>query len=235
MASDLDMIDLLDRGVYGMAQVDRLLGLKSGTANRWIDGYKRSGKSYPPVVRVDPTGDEIVTWGEFVETRLLAEYRDAGVPIVRMRPAVDRLRESFNPKYPLAYARPYLDTDGRELVLKVQEKVGLETELQIVVVRNSQIVLTEQAAKFARAVEFRQGDGVVERLRPVDGIDEVVIDPLRQFGEPVVRSVPTEVIAEQMRAGEPVDVIADLYELPRPWVEAALRYELLRAAPATAA
>lgn len=226
--SESGLLDLLERPIYGMAQIDRLLGLKSGTAKRWIDGYERSGKKYPPVVRVDPTGDEIVTWGEFVETRLLAEYRNAGVPLVRMRPAVDRLREEFHPKYPLAHARPFVDVAGRELVLKIQEKVGLDRHLRLVeLAKNGQIVLVEEADSFRRAAQFRR-DGVVERLLPMTEIPEVVIDPLRQFGEPVVRSVPTEVIAEQVRAGESIAAIVELYELPSASVEAALRYELRR-------
>lgn len=69
------VIDLLARPLYGMTQVDRLLALRRGTARRWIDGYERLVRSYPPVVREESTGDEMVTWGEFVETRFLAEYR----------------------------------------------------------------------------------------------------------------------------------------------------------------
>lgn len=225
-----DAVDLLERPLYGMAQVDRLLGLTPGTARRWIDGYRRGRKTYPPVVRIESTREEIVTWGEFVETRLLSEYREAGVPLVKMRPAIDRLRERFHPLYPLAHARPYVA--GRELVLEAQEEVGLERKLQLVVIRNQQIVLTEPAERFYRAATFasRNGsdDGVVEQLRPVADIEDVVIHPLRQFGEPVVRSVRTEIIAEQVRAGEPIDTIAGFYELPRSSVEAALRYELVR-------
>jgi len=71
--------ELLDRRVDGMGQVDRLLGLCAGTARRWIDGYTRAGVSYDPVVRQQPTGVDVVTWGEFIEVRLLSEYRDAGV------------------------------------------------------------------------------------------------------------------------------------------------------------
>jgi hypothetical protein len=66
------LADLLERPVYGMGQVDYLLGLTPGTARRWIDGSKRGGRGYAPLVRVEPTGEEIVTWGEFVETRLLS-------------------------------------------------------------------------------------------------------------------------------------------------------------------
>lgn len=222
-----DVADLLDRPVYGMGQVDYLLGLTPGTARRWIDGYTRARKSYAPLVRVEPTGEEIVTWGEFVETRLLSEYRDAGALTKRMRPAIERLREMFDTRYPLAHARPFVA--GRELVLQVQESVGLDRDLQLVVIRNDQIVLTEAAGSFYAAAEY--DDDVVRRLRPVTTIPDVVIDPLRQFGEPVVRSVRTEIIAEQVRAGESMDAIATIYELDRKLVEAAVRYELIRRSP----
>jgi Putative DNA-binding HTH domain len=155
---------LLERPVYGMAQVDRVLGLTGGTARRWIDGYSRGRKNYPPVVRLEPTGEEIVTWGEFVETRLLSEYRSAGVSLVRMRPAVDALRALFHPVYPLAHARPFLDVEGRELVRRVQDDVKLDRELQIVVVRNNQLVLTDPAEDFVRSAEFGETSKIVERL-----------------------------------------------------------------------
>lgn len=154
-----DLINLVDRPTYGLLQVDRVLGLPSGTARRWIDGYTRGGKSYPPVIREHPTGDEIATWGEFVETRLLAEFRDAGVPMIRMRPAVDVLREQLNTAYPLASSRAWLDTEGKELVRKVQERVGLERRLALVVVRSGQSVLrwSKPAEDFRSSVEWTSG------------------------------------------------------------------------------
>lgn len=188
---------------------------------------------YPPVVRLETTHDDIVTWGEFVETRLLSEYRDAGVSMVRMRPAIERLREQLHTQYPLAHARPFVS--GRELVLEVQDQVGLDKHLHLVVVRNDQVVLAEPSQRFYRAAEFDESTDAVERLRPITGVKEVVIDPLRQFGEPVVRSVRTEVVAEQYRAGETVDGIGALFDLDRAQVEAALRYELIRSTPEEAA
>lgn len=229
-----DVIDLLSRPAYGLAQVDRILGLYNGTARRWIDGYQRSGKRYPPVVRETPTGNEIVTWGEFVETRLLAQYRDAGVPLVNMRPVVDALRDELQTSYPLASARTWLAPHGRELVGKIQDAVGLERPLALVVLRTGQAVLdwTPAADAFRRSVEWTSGDDAAQPrlVRPVADIAEVVIDPLRGFGEPVVRSVPTEIIAELVRAGDSVDMIAELYELSRASVDAAVRYELQRVA-----
>lgn len=221
-------IDLLARPVYGLVQVDRLLGLPQGTARRWIDGYRRAGKSYPPVIREETTGDELVTWGEFIETRLLAGYRERGVPMLRMRPAIERLRDYFGTGYPLAHARPWIAVEGRELVLAVQDEVGLDKPLRLVV-RTGQIKLelAQPAEEFFHAVEF--DNDVAARLHPMPGASEVVMDPLRNFGEPVVRSVATEVIAEQVRAGDSAEMIAELYELPPASVWAAVRYELWKA------
>lgn len=227
-----NQFDLLERRLYSLAQTDRLLGLRNGTAKRWIEGYWRKPTFYPPVVRPEPTGDETVTWGEFVETRLLAEYRSQKVPMNRLRPAVERLRERFQTKYPLAHAKPYLDVAGRELVLEIQDSVGLDRHLHLVVVRNDQVVLAEPAERFSESATFREHDGVVELLRPATDIYEVEIDPLRRFGEPVVRAVPTEVIAEQFQAGDAYEAIASLYDLPLQHVQAAVRYELRRAVAA---
>lgn len=220
-------IDLLARPVYGMTQVDWILRLRPGTARRWIDGYERNRKKYPPVVRLELTGDEVVTWGEFTEARHLSEFRADGVSMVRMRPAVERLREIFNTQYPLAQARPWLEERGRELVLKVQEEIGLEKQLLLVVVRNDQLALSLPTRQFVDSVDFA-GTDIVQRMHPLPDLDQVWLDPLRQFGEPVVRSVPTSVIAEQVRAGDDAATIAELYELSEGEVWQAIRYELLR-------
>ncbi|MBV9592626.1 MAG: DUF433 domain-containing protein [Actinobacteria bacterium] len=227
-----DAVNLLDRPVYGFGQVDRILGLTPGTGRRWIDGYKRGAREFAPVVRPSATGDESVTWGEFVETRLLSEYRDSGVPLIRMRPTILRLREELGTLYPLASARTWLVPEGRELVAEIQEQVGLESRLRLVV-RNSQGVFdwSDEARDFSESAEWTSvGDGAELRsLRPVASIEEVHIDPLRSFGEPVVRGVRTEIIAELVRAGDSPAMIADLYELPVSVVNAAVRYELVRA------
>lgn len=153
-----------------------------------------------------------------------------------MRPAIERLRDELGTPYPLASARTWLHVDGRELVRRVQDEVGLEGRLALVVVRTGQAILdwSPEAEDFRRSTEWTSDSNEAEPrlLRPAADISEVVIDPLRGFGEPSVRGVRTDIIAELVRAGDPPDMIAELYELPRSTVDAAVRYELLRAAAA---
>jgi uncharacterized protein (DUF433 family) len=234
IVSAIDVTELQDRPVYGFAQVDRILGLKPHTAERWIDGYTRGGRDYPPVIRTKRTRNETVTWGEFIEARLLSQFRDEGALVARMRPAVERLREELNTPYPLASAKTWLSVAGRELVRKVQEDVGLDRRLLLVVVRTDQQVIewSTQAREFAESLHW-QGAGhgknsrqIIGRLNPDPAIRDVVVDPLRRFGQPSTHGVPTEVIRELYVAGDPIEMIAELYRLPSHVVEAAVRYEL---------
>ena len=217
-------VDLLDRPTYGYGEVDRLLHLRAGTAKRWIDGYTRGGKQYAPVVREHPTDSPYVTWGEFVETRYLSEFRNAGVSMQQMRPAVALLRQRFQTKYPLAHARPF--TDGRDLVLKVQEEVGLDHRLSLVVVASGQLKLSTGAQTFYSTTEFDPDrDNTAVLIRPSSASASVTIDPYRNSGSPVVRGVKTEVLIEQFRTGEDIEAIAETFDLTVSEVEDALRYE----------
>lgn len=221
------VMPLLDRAIYSYADVDRLVGLHTGTARRWLEGYERQGRFYDPVLRPEPTSSDTVTWGEMVEARLLAEFRDLKVPVQRMRPAIMKLREEFG-RYPLAHARPFLDVQGRELVQVVQQEVGLERGLQLVVVRDGQYMLTDAAQRFSSAVAY--DDNVASLLRPDLRTPDVVMDPRRAFGQPAVRNVRTDSLAEDYRAGTGRDDLANLYDLTPEQVDGAIRFELIAGA-----
>ena len=66
---------------------------------------------------------------------------------------------------------------------------------------------------------------MITSLNPDPAIRDVVVNPLRRFGEPSTKGVPTEIIRELYVAGDPIKMIAELYQLPRELVESAVRYE----------
>jgi uncharacterized protein (DUF433 family) len=179
-------------------------------------------------VRERRLDNDVVTWGEFVETKVLAGYRDAGVPMLRMRPVVEGLRQRFQVRYPLATVRPYVDEELR-VVYEIQEEAHLEDSMRLVVEAGSgQYVLAPDVRHFRRIAVFEDvGDeiAIVTRLHPLGASRQVTIDPVRRFGSPVVRSTPTDVLAELVRAGEPVEWVAEQYELTLEQILDALEYE----------
>lgn len=179
---------------------------------------------YSPVIREEPTGEDLVTWGEFVELGYLREYRRKGVPLQQLRPVIEELRREFETPYPLAITRPYVY--GKELVLEVQERHELPTPIAIVVRSGQQILLADEAKQFFKKVEFDPSSpDAIQRIRPAGPASPVVIDPLVRFGRPAVSGVSTERLWELSDAGERIEEIAAGYELPEEAVRAAVAYE----------
>lgn len=56
-------VSVLERPVYGVAEAAGYLGLRSDRVRAWLDGYDRTGTSYPPVGREALTGSDLVAWG----------------------------------------------------------------------------------------------------------------------------------------------------------------------------
>ena len=215
-----DVIALVDRDVYNMGQVDRLLGLSHGTASRWIDGYTRRERRYEPLVRLETTGSETVTWGEFVEARLLAEYRRQGVSVFRMRPAIMALSDAFGTEYPLAAAQPFVSAEGRQLVLQIQQDTNLQLSLRFVV-HNGQMVLPSlEVRRFQQVADY--DDDTVRRFRMAEN---VVIDPEYASGEPTIagRRLRVATVAEAIAAGEQREAVAEMWDITPQAVDDAVR------------
>jgi len=222
------MIDetALDQPMYGLTQAAQLLHLRTDKVRRWLDGYSRASTEYPPVVRQHRTGEEVVTWGEFVELGFLREYRKARVSLQHIRPIVDWVKVELETKYPLATARFYVGDRHLIMLKEQQDRLGLDPSLAVVVETGQGVLgLAEPPKAFLRKIDFNGGE-TAQRLRPAGPESPVVIDPDRSFGMPRVRHVTTERIAELFAARESIETIARGYDLQPEEVEAALRFEL---------
>ncbi len=217
-------VSILERPVYGIGEAAGLLGLRTDRVRAWLDGYERSATSYAPVIRPEHTGDDIVTWGEFVELGYLREYRRKEVPLQRLRPVIDELRRVLRTPYPLATAKPYVY--DKELVLDVQERADVPQAIAIVIRSGQEIMMTPETHRFFKKVEFDSGaTGNALRIRPAGTASPVVIDPLVRFGRPSVEGVATERLWELHDAEDPLDEIASGYDLAIDTVRAAVVYE----------
>ena len=221
------VVSMLARPVYGYAEIDRLLRLTPGTAKRWIDGYERAGRVYEPVVRQERTGSPWVTWGEFVETRLLSEFRSS-VPMIKLRPVVEWLRERVDRDYPLAYARPFLAPEGKELLVDAQVATDLDEELWMVVPSQQGVLLTPTSRRFTDATYYSDLNGAAEHIIADPATPAVWLHPLRRQGQPTVNNIRTETLTELVAAGEPMQFVADTYGLTLEEVEQAVTYQTTR-------
>ena len=226
MLADMPVLTMLDREVYLYAEVDRIVGLRSGTARRWINGYHRGGKRYEPILRTEPRDTEWATWGEFVETRILAEYRERDkVPTQRLRAAIAELRASYRVDYPLAYLQPYIQAEFGELIIG-----GINAGLDVarVVIRTGQGVLIDGWPVIQRASlgSDESGRKVVIEMPAADDFPGIVVNPNRYSGQPTFegRRVAVATIAGMVAAGEREEDLAADYGLSLVQVRSAVEY-----------
>jgi uncharacterized protein (DUF433 family) len=220
----------LDREMFSEAEAARLLQVAQSTLHYWLEGGVRRGKTYKPVIRVEPLGDRsAVTWAEFIEAGLLREYRRRhNVPMAELRAFIDLLRARYSVPYPLAHRRPFIA--DRKLLLEAQTTAGLDADFCLVAVVSGQLILTPPSQSFVERVTWT-GD-VAASWRPHDDPKSPVrMEPDVRFGRPAVRGVSTEVLWEHTEAGEDVGEVAEGFDLSADDVHWALAYETsLRAA-----
>jgi uncharacterized protein (DUF433 family) len=220
----------LDQAMYSIREAARLLAVPSAKLRRWLEGAKISGRYYPPVIRVEPTGSDEVTWGEFIEAGFLSEYRQRRVSLQSMRPFIDVLRADFRVKYPLAHFEPLVDAPSRELVLEIQERVGLAEHLYLIRRHGKrdgawQLQWAEPMRKFLDKVDF-DTEAVARRLYPLGKDLAVTIDPEVTFGIPQIRGIRTENVAETWVEFGDEEEVARSWGLNVQEVKAALRWEM---------
>lgn len=217
----LTRVATLSRPLYSIGAAARLLRTPPTTLRWWLEGGRRAGKVYPPVLRPSASGVDEVTWAEFVEADLLRRYRGMGIPLQRMRPFIEAARARFGVPYPLAHYRPLvLD---RDLVLELQNVSGLDPRLYLFEPAGGQLRLAAPVRDFLEKVDFE--NWVVGRIHPLGVESPVAIDPELSFGAPQIRGLRTESLVEAIRAGESIEDAAEAWGVARRDIKAALTWE----------
>ncbi len=49
-------VTVLDKEMFAQAEAARLLRLPQGTLHYWLEGGERRGKTYKPIIRLEPRG-----------------------------------------------------------------------------------------------------------------------------------------------------------------------------------
>jgi uncharacterized protein (DUF433 family) len=161
-------------------------------------------------------------------------WRLPGVPLQRVRPALQRIQAELGMEHALASRRLY--TDGAEVLYDFAEESGDTPEgrsvRELVVVRHGQRVFAEVVDAYLHRVEFAP-DGYARLIRlPAYQTAEVVADPDRGFGQPVFAhgGARVEDVLSMFKAGEPLEVVSEEFGVPLPELEDAVDVALRRAA-----
>ncbi|TDQ02459.1 MULTISPECIES: DUF433 domain-containing protein [unclassified Leifsonia] len=206
--------------LYTQGEASRILGLPQSTFNHWASGYKTlSGNRMPPFITVERPGRGFtVPFIGLAEAWIVRAFTKAGVPVVRIRPALEQLRTQIGVEHALASDR--LKTDGAEILWDLRQKNAAFDDNRLVVVRNGQAAFGEIVREHLKLVEYR--DGFIGQVRiPRASGAGWTIDPHINFGQPTLSEYGVRVddVLDRLAAGETIQDVAHDYDIPAATVE----------------
>jgi len=215
-------------GIYTVRDASHLTGVSTGRVRRWLRGYRyRSRKkayASPPLWhgQWEPIEHNLALgFLDLIEIRFVDAFLKAGVSWATLREARQRAEEMFQVSHPFCTNR--FMTDGREIFVELHRETGEPSVIEIV---TRQHVFADIIKPFLKELEFAEGSGVV-RWWPLGEGRNVVLDPTRNFGRPIVagHGVPTEVLAKAAEVTGSVTEVARWYEVPEREIEDAMEFE----------
>ncbi|MBP2323035.1 uncharacterized protein (DUF433 family) [Kibdelosporangium banguiense] len=230
-----DALDRFSTALYTVPEAARYLDVPPSTLKSWAHGYRNRPAGRPEVVGApivtalsrDHIRQPVIPFIGLAEGAILSAIRRSGVPMQRIRPALEQLGNQFDLSHALANRRLY--TDGAEVLFDYAEGTDdpglVRAARELVVVRNGQRVFNEVVDAYLQRLEF-DSEGYVRLMRlPAYAVADVVVDPARGFGQPIFAhgGVRLEDALGLFRAVEPLDVVADEYGIPRDHLEDAVR------------
>jgi uncharacterized protein (DUF433 family) len=209
--------------LYTRAEAARFLGVAEPTFSRWA-----KETSFVTAIR-SPRGSACIPFIGLAEAYTLHAFRSLGVPLQRIRPALERLSREVGLEHALASQQLY--TDGAEVLYEYRRDLGDDLVGDLVVVRRQQHVFRDVIADYLQRVDFDHG--YAQRL-PLIGFKgaDLFVDPRRGFGQPVFARGGARLTdaLDLFRAGEPLELVAHEFGIPSQQLEAALRASLSAAA-----
>lgn len=201
--------------LYTQSEAAGMLGTAQQTFNNWASGYvTSSGNTTPGLITIERPGRGFtVPFVGLAEAWVVRAFRKAGVPMSRIRPALDRLRTEIGLEH--ALASDMLKTDGAEILLDLRNSDSAFADDRLVVVRNGQGAFSEVVREHLKQVDYENGFIATLRIPKADGAD-ITLDPRVNFGQPTLTKygIRRDDVIDRVLAGESIELVARDFDLP---------------------
>lgn len=221
-----------NKGAYTAPEAARLTGVPTSRIHRWLEGRTRNYKGQsvfdPPLWKSELDALEgylHLSFRDLVELRVVDRFRASNLSMPYLRKVVAAAREILDDTHPFSNAR--LKSDGRRLYVEI---LSATKEPALIEVLSGQHAFHSIISEGLKDIEFEHD--VASHWRPSEGKGQVVVDPRRALGQPILESsgLPTSVVKLQSDNGRSIRQISRDFEVDERAVKGALAFEMSLAA-----
>jgi uncharacterized protein (DUF433 family) len=221
-----------------VAEASGWLTVPRSTFHGWVHGYEnhpapgRRAAAGSPIVLSLPArrGQSAVPFVGLVEGLVLNGFRRAGVPLQRIRPALERLDQEMGLRHALASDR--LTTDGVDVLYDYGAVLDPAGICELVTVRSGQRVFAPVVREYLRRIRYGADHWPEQVELPGYAIARVIVNPDVAHGRPVIEPsrIPVEDIVRRWIAGDSLAELAYDFGLGGAEVEDIIRAATRRCA-----
>lgn len=200
----------LGNGIYTVKEISQILRIPYHKISLWITKYwdGELGEAYEQNYSWKVADTKAVGFHTLVEFYVMVQFAEAGVKIRQVLNAHKELAKSFKTSFPFATKEVLesISTDGKKIYLsKNGDTITLDGTKQL----NLEFIRI-----FFKKLDF-DNNTVASRFWPLGRDKEIVCDPHHKFGQAVIvgTNIQAEAIYRMFLAKEPINFIADLYEI----------------------
>ncbi len=230
---------IIGKGLYRVDQAARIIRVSlsgkdklppASTVYNWVRGrpsaYAGQRQRYAPIIQDDFPDDPHISFVNFVELWFIAFFRSEGVSAQVIRRAAEEAARLLGP-HPFAVQR--FSTDGQGIFADLRAREirvpGVPKEDVMEQLEKGQIVMAHIVRPYLREISW--GVDLAEAFWPCTPDVDIVMDPKRCFGQPIVGAdtIPTRTLYRRFRAGDTIDQLAESYRTSLQAVQAAVDFE----------
>jgi len=229
-----DNVELIGKGLYTIPEVSRWTGIPTAAVRRWALGYQAKSAQvivhHPPVFTSELAGAETkvtLSFLDLVELLFIHEFRKHGISWKVIRKASESATSLLGTGHPFAQKKLY--TDKKTIFVRMVNEVGDPDLLDLY---RRQFEMEDIVLPLLyESLDFDHFD-MATKWWPMGRTSEVVLDPTRNFGRPIMNSVrvPTETLYDAYLAEQSIERVAEWFEVLPSQVQEAVSFQEHRVA-----
>lgn len=209
-------------GIYTSKEISKILKIPTYKVNRWMRDYwdGKLGRQFKNTYSWKVDNSRAIGFHALVELYILNLFIDTGVNTKEVLKAHIELTNIFDTPFPFARKDiiENIKTDGKKIYIELPKGgiISLDGKKQFQL---------EIIQLFFKTLVFDENQ-LASKLYPLGKEKDIVVDPKRQFGQPVIgdSNILPEVVYNMYKAGEPKKFIAFTYQLTEKQVQSAIEY-----------
>ena len=209
----------LGNGIYTVPDLAFILQLPQGKVRRWLNDFYnvRLGSKYKGKYSWGQGKEKATNFFTLIEFYVVYKLRENEVGVKTILEAHQLMSRQLKTVYPFASSEVL--TEGKNIFYSTGDDTMLYAN------KSQQIVIRKAIESFCKKIDFSE-DRLARRYWPLGKDHEVVVDPLHQFGQPVISgtNINASVIYSMYESGEPLQAIGILFDLTEKQVNDAVAF-----------